>query len=58
MGPGGVWYTDEKEEVRRAMLKWFGQKMDWGPIEASVLIQAFYYLTVGLEEWRRGRMGL
>jgi hypothetical protein len=35
------------------MLKWFGQKVIWGSIEASVLLQVFYQLTVGLEFWKR-----
>jgi hypothetical protein len=52
-GPERVWETAECEEVKQAMLKWFGQKVNWASMEASILLQAFYYLTIGLEEWRR-----
>jgi hypothetical protein len=44
----------EEAEVKAGMLKWFGQKVIWGSIEASVLLQVFYRLTVGLEVWKRG----
>lgn len=55
----GIWGSNEKletseeAEVKRGMLKWFGQKVIWGSIEASVLLQVFYRLTVGLEGWKR-----
>jgi RecQ family ATP-dependent DNA helicase len=56
----GIWGANEKleaseeAEVKRGMLKWFGQKVIWGSIEASVLLQVFCRLTVGLEDWKRG----
>jgi len=31
------------------MYKWFGQKVDWGGIEASRLVQVFYRLAKGIE---------
>ena len=55
----GIWGGGEKldaeevKQVKQGMLKWFGQKVHWASIEASVLLQVFYCLTVGLEEWRR-----
>ena len=55
----GIWGASEKldtgeeAEVKKGMLKWFGQKVIWGSIEASVLLQVFYRLIVGLEGWRR-----
>jgi RecQ family ATP-dependent DNA helicase len=61
----GIWGANEKleaseeAEVKRGLLVWFGQRVIWGLIEASVLLQAFYRLTVGLEEWkRRNRIGI
>jgi hypothetical protein len=57
----GIWGANEKleaseeAEVKRGMLKWFGQKVIWGSIEASVLLQVFYRLVVGLEVWKRRR---
>jgi hypothetical protein len=57
----GIWGANEKleaseeAEVKRGMLKWFGQKVMWGSIEASILLQVFYRLTVGLEEWGRSQ---
>lgn len=54
----GIWGEDERldieeiQQVKQGMLRWFGQIVDWWPIEASVLLQAFYWLTVGLQEWR------
>ena len=60
----GIWGIDEwldtgeEAEVKKGMLKWFGEKVIWGSIEASVLLQVFYRLTVGLEDWkRRNRIG-
>ena len=56
----GIWGANkeleasEEAEVKRGMLKWFGQKVIWGSIEASVLLQVFYRLSVGLEGWKRG----
>ena len=44
----------ERPEVRRRMLEWFGHKVVWGGVEASVLLQVFYRLARGMEEWRRG----
>jgi hypothetical protein len=55
MRVNGIWGANEKleaseeEEVKRGMLKWFGQKVIWGSMEASVLLQIFYRLIVGLE---------
>jgi hypothetical protein len=57
----GIWGVNktldgsEEAEVKKGMLGWFGQKVIWGSIEASVLLQVFYWLTVGLEGWRRER---
>ena len=51
----GIWRTNkeleasEEAEVKRGMLKWFGQMVIWGSIEASVLLQVFNRLSVGLE---------
>ena len=51
----GIWGANkeleasEEAEVKRGILKWFGQKVIWGSIEASVLLQVFYRLSVGLE---------
>ena len=56
----GIWGANEKleaseeAEVKRGMLKWFGQKVIWGSIEASILLQVFYRLIVKLEDWKRG----
>jgi hypothetical protein len=44
---------EEEAEVKKGMLRWFGEKVIWGAMEASVLLQVFYRLTVGLEEWKR-----
>ena len=41
--------TSEEVEIKRGILKWFGQKVIWGSIEASILLQVFYRLSVGLE---------
>ena len=55
----GIWGNNEKlseeevKQVKPAMLRWFGEKVKWASIDASVLLQVFYRLTVGLEEWRR-----
>jgi hypothetical protein len=55
----GIWGANKKleaseeAEVKRGLLVWFGQRVIWGLVEASVLLQAFYRLTVGLEEWKR-----
>jgi superfamily II DNA helicase RecQ len=61
----GIWGANEEleaseeAEVKRGMLVWFGQRVIWGLVEASVLLQAFYRLTVGLEEWKRkNRIGI
>jgi RecQ family ATP-dependent DNA helicase len=61
----GIWGANEKleaseeGEVKRGLLVWFGQRVIWGLVEASVLLQAFYRLTIGLEEWkRRNRIGM
>jgi RecQ family ATP-dependent DNA helicase len=59
----GIWGADEKldpsevEEVERGMLRWLGKRAKWGLIEASILLQVFYRLTVRLEEWRRKSNG-
>ena len=52
-GQERVWGREEQGEVKQAMLKWFGQKVSWAAIEASILLQAFYWLSIRLEEWRR-----
>ena len=44
---------EEMKSAKKEMLKWFGRRVKWGSIEASVLLKAFYRLTVGLEKWRR-----
>ena len=55
----GIWGEEEKldaeeiKQVKQEMLLWFGQKANCGFMEASVLLQVFYWLAVGLEEWRR-----
>lgn len=55
----GIWgeeeklYVDEVQEVKQGMLRWFAQDVEWGCIDANVLLQAFYWLTVRLEEWNR-----
>ena len=41
------------EQVKQMMIKWFGQRVIWGEVEGSILIQVFYKLVVGLEQWRR-----
>ena len=56
----GIWGAAEKlseseeTEVKRRMLEWLGHKVVWGGVEASVLLQVFYRLARGMEEWRRG----
>lgn len=52
-GAGEKLEVDEEAEVKRGMLIWFGRRVDWGLVEASILLQAFYRLTVGLEGWTR-----
>ena len=55
----GIWGANtelevyEEAEVRRGMLVWFGQRVVWGSVEASVLLQVFYRLTSRLEKWSR-----
>jgi hypothetical protein len=55
----GIWGSNEKlneeevKQVKTGMLRWFGEKVNWASMEASVLLQVLYRLTVGLEEWRR-----
>lgn len=55
----GIWGEEEKldvdevQEVKQGMLRWFAQDVEWGCIDANVLLQAFYWLTVRLEEWSR-----
>ncbi|KFZ20592.1 hypothetical protein V502_03128 [Pseudogymnoascus sp. VKM F-4520 (FW-2644)] len=46
----GEWSEEDHTEVRRVMLIWFGKKIIWGGMEASVLLRVFYWLTVGLED--------
>src|SRR5438045_9781445 len=45
------------EQVKQMMIKWFGQRVIWGEVEGSILIQVFYKLAVGLEQWRRDSRG-
>jgi hypothetical protein len=61
----GIWGAYEKleaseeAEVKRGMLVWFGRRVVWGFVEASVLLQVFYRLVVRLEGWKRGvRIGI
>jgi hypothetical protein len=48
----GIWGEEEKldidevQQVKQDMLRWFGQQVEWGDIEASILLQAFYWLNV------------
>ena len=46
------WAEEGKVELenREQLYQWFGQKIDWGGIEASRLVQVFYRLAKGLEE--------
>ena len=37
-------------ENQEQLYKWYGQKVDWGGIEASRLVQVFYRLAKGIEE--------
>jgi hypothetical protein len=51
----GIWGEEEKldvdevQQVKQDMLRWFGQQVEWGDIEASILLRAFYWLTIKLE---------
>lgn len=61
----GIWGANEKLEaseeakVKRGMLVWFGRRVIWGLVAASVLLQVFYRLPVRLEGWkRRNRIGI
>ena len=36
------------------MLKWFGHEVVWRGAEGIVLLQVFFRLTKGMEQWRRG----
>ena len=45
------------EQGKQMMIKWFGQRVIWGEVEGSILIQVFYKLAVGLEQWRRDSRG-
>jgi hypothetical protein len=61
----GIWGANEEleaseeAEVKRGMLVWFGQRVIWGLVEASVLLQVFYRLVVRLEGWkRRNKIGI
>ena len=55
-GRGSEWGSDEEAEVKRVRIIWFAKKIIWGSIEASVLLQVFYRLTVRLEEWQGFRI--
>ncbi|KFY64196.1 hypothetical protein V496_03407 [Pseudogymnoascus sp. VKM F-4515 (FW-2607)] len=46
----GEWSEEEHAEMKRVMLIWFGKKIIWGGMEASVLLRVFYWSTVGLED--------
>jgi len=52
-GANAVLDVSEEAEVKRGMLVWFGRKVVWGLVEASVLLHVFYRLTVGLDGWKR-----
>lgn len=40
----GIWGEEEKldinevQQVKQGMLRWFGQQVEWGDIEASILL--------------------
>jgi hypothetical protein len=54
-GPeGGRWDKKDRKQVREAMLKWLGKRVQWGFMESSVLLQVFYRVVVGFEEWVQG----
>ena len=44
----------EREQIRRAMIKWFGKGVQWGGVQASIFIQVFYKLVIWMEEYRIG----
>jgi hypothetical protein len=48
-----LWDLDEEAEVKRVIMICLAKKIIWGLMEASVLLQVFYQLTIRLEE--RGR---
>jgi hypothetical protein len=50
-GPEGAWNSADEKEVKKRMLQWFGKRVRWGLMEASVLLQVFYDLTIRLERW-------
>lgn len=54
-GRGDNWQENEDDvaEVMRVMKIWFGRKIIWGSMEASVYLRVFYRLTVGIEEWKQ-----
>lgn len=53
LGASEMLVVSKAAEVTRGVLVWFGQRDIWGSVEASVLLQVFYRLTVGLENWKR-----
>jgi len=44
------WVEESGVENQEQLYKWYGQKVDWGGIEASRLVQVFYRLAKGLKE--------
>lgn len=51
---GSSWDEKDKKQVREAMRKWLGRRVQWGFMESSVLLQVFYRITVGFEGWVQG----
>jgi len=50
-GPEGEWGSEDIKAAKTRMLQWFGRRIKWGLMESSILLQVFYELTIGLEEW-------
>jgi len=59
MRAAGIWgahetlEASEEAEVKRGMLVWFGQRVVWGLVEASILVQVFSRLVVRFDRWPR-----
>ena len=51
MREAGVWgaqprlQLEELSRVKQGMLKWLGQRVEWGGFETSLLVQLFYRLS-------------